>query len=223
MTEQNVEANQEQVSQATEPVSAEISQEASTTETALRTELDALKSDLRGLQGKMDKDAQAVEKRLMGRFEQVAGQLGVNLSPEQKMNLRVMDLEEQLASVGQAAAKPQPQTVKEPQQQVNIAAIKQAYNDIDFNDPKVLEAVSKNLNNEDGLLAALGKIKVGNVGKPQPTSASVASKSGGMTTSNASMEALQQEYNQLSSAQNWKSGKERRAEIMAQMNQLDNA
>lgn len=224
MSEQNVEGTQEQASLAQENVSGQLSQEASTTETALRTELDALKSEIRGLQGKMDKDTAAVEKRLMGRFEQVAGQLGVSLTPEQKMNLRVMELEEQLASVGKADAKPQPQTVKEPQQPVDIAKIKQAYSDIDFNNPQVLAAVSQNLNNEDGLLAALGKIKVGNVAKPQPTAASAVSPSGSVT-STTTMEALQKELDSLRTRDSvkWKENQARRAEIIAEMTKLDNA
>ena len=224
MSEQNVEGNQERDSAAQDNVSGVVSQEASKTETDLKTELDALKSEIRGLQGKMDKDAQAIEKRLSGQFEQVASRLGVNLSPEQKMNLRVMELEEQLASVGQGAAKPQPQTVKETQgQPVDFTKIKQAYNDIDFNSPDVLRAVSENLTNEDGLLVALGKIKVGSVNKPRPTAASVATPSGSASAS-VDMSDLQAEYDRLLTADIANpENKKRRKEIIQQMQDIEKA
>jgi hypothetical protein len=225
MSEQNVEGTQEQSSLAKEPVSGQHSPEASNTETALRSELDSLKNEIRGLQGKMDKDTAAVEKRLMGRFEQVAGQLGVSLTPEQKMNLRVMELEEQLASVGQAEAKPQPQTVKEPQQPVDIAKIKEAYKDIDFNDPVVTSALQSNLFNEDGFLAALGRVRLANVSKPQPTAASTVSPAGSVAKSGESIEALQKELASLRSRDpyQWQANKSRRDEIVAKIQELDNA
>ena len=180
MSEQNVEGHVEPNRQANGQVSdgQTLSQEASNTEVNLRAELDVLKSEIRGLQGKMDKDAKAVEDRLMGRFEMVAGKLGMNLTPEQKMNLRVMELEEQLASVGQGVAKPQSQTVQEPQEPVNIANIKAAYPEIDFNDPTVMNIVAQNIFDETAILAGLGKVKMTSVNKPKPTSASVVSPAG---------------------------------------------
>lgn len=225
MSEQNVEGHEEKASLATEPNSDVTSQEASTTET-IRKELDELKDLFRGFQSKADKDASAIEKRLMGKFEQVAGKLGVNLSPEQKMNLRVMELEEQLASVGQGNANSQPQTVKEPQQTpVDMVKIKQAYSDIDFNDPQVLKAVAENLTNEEGLLLALGKIKVGSTARPQATAASVTSPAGRVKAS-VTMEDLQAEYNRLlNDPVTFKKpeNKQRRAEIIKLMEEKENA
>ena len=55
MDEQNVQGNQEQGTQAQDPVSSQLSPEASAAETALRDEIEGLKNELRGLQGKMDK------------------------------------------------------------------------------------------------------------------------------------------------------------------------
>lgn len=223
MTEQNVEGAPEVDPQATgQPSGATPSQEASTIET-LQARLDEMETRYRKMQGKMDKDAHAIEQRLTSSFEERLGKLGVNLSPEQKLQNEILDIREQLASVGERPAKAEPQTIKEPQKPVNIAEIKRAYSDIDFNDPKVLETVSQNLDSEDKLLAALGRIKVSNVAKPKPTAASTVSPSGGATSSVATIEELQAEFDRLATPANWKSGKDRRAEIVRLMQEIDNS
>lgn len=227
MSEQNVEEPREQDGKATRPVSeGQLSQEASTTETVTRAELDAVLSELRGVQSKLDKDVNAATKKLQSNLEERMKQLGVELTPAQQMQNRLLELEDQLASVGKGEAKPQSQTVKEPQTQpVNITEIKAAYPEIDFNTPKVLQALSENVNNQDGFLAALGKIKLSGVAKPKPSSASVTPPSGNVQSS-ASIADLQTEYQSLlndpvsfSKPEN----KARRAEIIKQMEEIENA
>lgn len=218
MTEQNVEERQEQNTPAQGSVSeTSLSQEASKSETDLRAELEGLKNELRGLQGKMDKDAHRIESNLDKRLEQ----LGITLTPEQKMQNRIIDLEERL-SVEKTQASVKPQADQEPQKPVDIAKIKAAYNDIDFNQPQVLAAVSQNLNNEDGLLAALGKLKVAGLDKPKPTGASAVSPSGNVSTSGR-MEDLQAAYDKLLEKPFDPEAKKQRDEIIRQMNELEQA
>ena len=221
MSEQNVEGQREPGAVAGSSVSdGQLSQEASNTETVSREELNAVLNELRGLQSKLDKDANAAAKKLESSFEERLKRLGVPLTQEQQMQNRLIELEDQLASVGRGEAKPQTQTVKEPQQPVDIEKIKQAYKDIDFNDGRVLRAVSQNLNDENGLLVALGKIKVENTGKPQPTTASVVSPSGSPTTS-ANMESLQAEYNRLLVEPFNPENRKARQEIIQRMQELE--
>lgn len=227
MSEQNVEELKEQDHSANETVSnGTLSQEASTTETVTRAELNEVLKELRGLQSKMDKDAHTAAKKIQSNLEERLSQLGVKLTPEQQMKNRLMELEELLASDGQGAAKPRPQTVKEPQTTpVDIVKIKEAFKEIDFNDPHVLAMVTQNLNNEEGLLTALGKVKVDGTAKPQATAASVTPPAGRVKAS-VSMEDLQAEYNRLlNDPVTFKKpeNKQRRAEIIKLMEEKENA
>ena len=183
----------------------------------------------RHYQSEKDKGVEQAKKTAQSALDEVqkiANRL--NISPEQVEKVRKDMLLEELyqerfgnsqAQVGgQRAAEAQPQASS-----VDIAKIKQAYNDIDFNDPVVLQAVAQNINNEEGLLAALGKVKVSRVSKPQPTAASAVSPAGSVNKARSTVEELQAEYDKLSTSEHWKSGKARRAEIIEQLKELDKA
>lgn len=93
--EEVVQASAEQGEQVTRTVSPEnnegLSQKGSGNEEALRSELELLKSEIRGLQSKQDKhEAKTSE------FFQTLQHLNVELTPEQQTQYRILELERRL-------------------------------------------------------------------------------------------------------------------------------
>ncbi len=84
-----VEATKESVSEAQEPVSEDLSQSGSQEE--ILKELRELRGEVGGLQQRQDK--------LTNQFQERLEKLGVELTPEQKTADRILQLEENLASV----------------------------------------------------------------------------------------------------------------------------
>jgi len=134
----------------------------------------------RNFQSEKDKGVEKAKKAL-DEVQIIAQTLGI--SPEKVEEVRrnrILDgLYEQQYGNSQAEVGGQKPAETQPTaSSVDLPRIKMAYSDIDFNDPKVLQAYQANANNEDGFLAALGKIKISNTNKPQPTAASVSSPAG---------------------------------------------
>ncbi|MCB2179456.1 hypothetical protein KQH61_05995 [bacterium] len=125
---------------------------------------------------------------------------------EYRRNKIVDDLyEQQYGNSGVSSGGNQPQEAQstassDAGKPVDISAIKKAFSELDFNDEDVLLAISQNANNEDSMMAALGKIKVQRASKPSASPASAVTPSGGKpaASSDVSDTDLFSEYNRLS-------------------------
>lgn len=139
------------------PLSQQGSQDA-----VLRKEIELLKSELRGLQGKQDKSA--------SQFEKLMQQLNVELTPEQKTELRIMQLEERLGnktetSSGLPASEPEKPNVT-PVEEIDFEDCLRAMQMEPSNETIAASAKAKT---EAEYLKMLKDIKAKQANKPQPT------------------------------------------------------
>lgn len=186
-----------------------------------RQEFDSLMSELRGLQGKMDKDANKIEKRLDDKFKERMELLGVELTPEQNRELRLMELADRVEGlyteqeVTPAKAKPKATVdvdevfktlgIDEPTEDDLRLAIQHAGNPV-----KLAYEIAKN-----------------NLQKPTPSSSSAVVPGNAGSPKAHDSDALFQEFNSLkglhqeSLLASGKTVRQRRAEIAQELEELE--
>lgn len=182
-----------------------------------RAEYESIVSELRGLQGKMDKDASAIEKKLTSQFEQRMEALGVKLSPEQQRELRYMQLEERLNSLD-------PQQVVEPakQTQPTTVEVDEVFKTLGISEPSAddLRLAMQYANQPIKLAAEIGKRQLE---KPNPTPASSVTPGNKTTPTPADVDTLYREFTSLSGMSqdarlpSGKTVRQRRAELSREM------
>lgn len=156
-----------------------------------RAEYESIVSELRGLQGKMDKDASAIEKKLTSQFEQRMEALGVKLSPEQQRELRYMQLEERLNSLD-------PQQVVEPakQTQPTTVEVDEVFRTLGIEEPSTddMRLAIQYANQPIKLAAEIAKRQLE---KPNPTQASAVLPGNKTTPTTVDLDALYREFDSL--------------------------
>lgn len=178
-----------------------------------------LLSEVRGLQGKMDKDAAATEKRLKSEFEELRERLKLDLSPEQQQEYRMYQLEQQ---IGDLTSKGVP-AKEQSKPSGNFAEV---FNALGISEPSVddMKIAMEHADNPILLAAELTKRQLA---KPTPTPAGGVVPGNARSASPADANALVKEFDSLagkSLSEVLPGGKtvlQRRAEITAQLEGLD--
>jgi hypothetical protein len=183
-----------------------------------KADFDALVSELRGLQGKMDKDASAIEKRVTSSVRETMERLGVKLDPAMENELRFMEMQEELASLKvQAPAKSEPETP------VEIAEVFKAL-EIDEPDAEQMRLAMKHANNPFKLASELTKR---NLSKPNPDPSSAVTPANVRGAPTANVDMLINEFDKLGGMHfdeilgSGKTVRQRRAEISKELEALD--
>lgn len=208
-----VEAPEESVSPAEEQVSANLSRQSSL-DAELRKEVDELRSELRGLQGKQDKLQSANTQ-----FEERLQKLGVSLTPEQQLQDRILQLEERIASVGATEA-----ATPEARPKANSAGIDYHATFTELGIPATKENLQKALEFNNPV-AMKNHFFVQAVNSGQPVaSGSVASPQVGGSVSH-SVSDLEKQYQAIMSSPGFNSpeNQAKRKELIAEMQKLENS
>lgn len=191
---------------------------------ALEKKIEVLQSEIRGLQGKLDKDADAAAKKLQDQITPFLQELGIELTPEQQRKKEIIDLRTEISKLKQ----PQTGNVPANAQPSVPAEYAKVFKTLGIEEPTP-EDIGVAMKYSSDPIKMTAELVTRKLNKPTPNpAAAIAPGNTGSAGGATSLDALYAEFRKLDGLHydkrlpNGKTVAQNRAELVKKMEELEN-